>query len=143
MEPSVNRGGGLMLLVRCEHASAPWLTLGFPPEAALGDWRMGDGAAALIQLDRLRVEVAVGRSMVGPVGRDPPRWTPRGQWPSAAAAEGAFQRPLEAGAGEERMEARGAREAVKLAGPVGEHDAVVLHPGVAIGNGPTVLVPSC
>jgi len=59
-----------------------------------------------------------------------------------SAAEGAFQRPLEAGAGGGHVEARDAREPVKLAGPVGEHDAVVLLEGVAVRNGPGVLVLS-
>ncbi len=59
-----------------------------------------------------------------------------------SAAEGAFQRPREAGASTERVEARGARQPVKLAGPAGECDAVVLYEGVAVRNGPGVLVPS-
>jgi hypothetical protein len=60
----------------------------------------------------------------------------------ALAAEGASKRPREACASRERVEARGARQPGKLAGPPGERDAVVLHEGVAVRNGPCVQMPS-
>jgi hypothetical protein len=58
-----------------------------------------------------------------------------------SAAEGACQRPAEAGAGVERMEARSARETLELPGSVPERDCVVLHERVAVRTAPPWLCP--